>query len=326
MQDLVFALNAVCPIVLLVALGYFLKRIGIIPKELAKPLNKIVFRVLLPAMLFNNVYNIPTVENIELGYVAYAAAVIAIAFVIGFLLSPLLTRERSRRAILIQTFFRSNFALIGISLATSIAGTAGAERATLLSAVSIPMLNVFAIIALSTFDPSGERPSVKKILRGIITNPLILSIGAGLFALGVRYLLGAFEMEFSLYEAFPPIQKSLSYLSGAATPIALLTLGAQFEFSAVGNMKREIIAGTLIRTFIVPAAALAVSLLFDFTPGVYAAFIGVFTTPLAVSSVPMAQEMGSDSELCGQLVIFTTLASGIGIFLFTWVMKTLGAF
>ena len=74
------------------------------------------------------------------------------------------------------------------------------------------------------------------------------------------------------------------------------------------------------------AAALAVSLLFDFTPGSYAAFIGVFTTPLAVSSVPMAQEMGSDNELCGQLVIFTTLASGLGIFLFTWAMKALGVF
>jgi len=93
-------------------------------------------------------------------------------------------------------------------------------------------------------------------------------------------------------------------------------------------MKMEIISGTLMRTLIFPLICIGVALFL--IPGLesahYAAYVGVFATPLAVSTVPMAQEMGSDEELAGQLVIWTTIASAFGIFLFTFLMKLLGAF
>ena len=159
MADLIFALNAVAPIILLVLLGFFMKRIGIIPTELAKPLNKIVFRLLLPMMLFNNIYNIESFESIEVGYLIFVAVSVAVLFGLGLLLSPLLTAERSRRAVLIQAVFRSNYALIGIPLAISLFGDEGAATASLLSAVSIPVFNIYAVIALSLFDPSGKKKS-----------------------------------------------------------------------------------------------------------------------------------------------------------------------
>ena len=326
MADLLFAINAVMPIVLTVAVGYVLKVLGIFPRELAKPMNKIVFRVLLPAMLFNNVYGIGSLGSIEPGYLLYVAVGVVAVFLISVPVSALITKERSRRAVLIQAAFRSNYALIGIPLAISIAGEASAAAATILSAVSIPVFNICAVLALSLFDPSGKRPSPLKVLRGIVTNPLVLGIAAGIAALGVRALLGHFEIDFSLYRDVAPVGKVIGYLSGAATPLALLSLGAQFEFSALSGAKREIVWGTLMRTLIVPGVMIGISLAFpSFNAGHYAAFIGVFATPLAVSTVPMTQEMGSDSELAGQLVLFTTLASGVGIFLFTYLLKVIGA-
>ena len=120
---------------------------------------------------------------------------------------------------------------------------------------------------------------------------------------------------------------AIKYLSGAATPIALLCLGAQFEFSAIKGMKRELVWGVIIRTMIVPAIGLGVAyLFFDFTGAMFAALIAAFATPVSVSSAPMAQEMGGDSVLAGQLVLWTTLVSAITLFLFIYGLKLLSVF
>ena len=92
-------------------------------------------------------------------------------------------------------------------------------------------------------------------------------------------------------------------------------------------MKREIIIGTLSRVLICPLVCIGAALLLGiFESAHFAAFIGVFCTPLAVSAVPMTQEMGSDSALAGQLVITTTIFSAFSIFLFTYVLRLIGIF
>lgn len=326
MEDLLFALNAVAPIIIMVALGYFLKKIGIFPVTLTKPVNKIVFRLLLPVMLFYNIYKIGDIGNIDFGYIVYAAVSVALLFIIALPLSAILTKERNRRAVLIQSVFRSNYALIGIPLAISLFGDEGAAIATLLSAVSIPLFNIFAVISLSLFDPSGKKPSPMKVLRGIVTNPLIIGIVTGLMMLGVRGIFTQFDITFRISD-ISALKTVLEYLSGAATPVALLALGAQFEFSAISSMKREIIWGTLLRVAIVPALCIGIALLFpNFQGAHFATFVGLYCTPLAVSTVPMSQEMGSDADLAGQLVIWTTLFSALSIFIFSYILKLAGIF
>ena len=145
-------------------------------------------------------------------------------------------------------------------------------------------------------------------------------------ALGARALFVRLGVGFRLTD-IAPLTNVIKQLSGATTPMALLALGAQFEFSAISGMKREIIWGTVIRTLIVPALALGVAMLFPSFDGAhFAAFVGLYCTPLAISTVPMTQEMGSDGELAGPLVIFTTLASALGIFLFKYILRLFGIF
>lgn len=328
MKDFLFALGAVSPIIITVALGYVLKRIGIIPYGIAKPLNKIVFRVLLPVMLFLNIYKLDGLLEVEYGYLIYVAVAVAVVAAIAIPLSALLTHERSRRAPLIQAAFRSNYALIGIPLAISLAGEGAAASASLLSAVSIPLFNVLAVLSLSAFDPSGKKPTVAKVIKGILTNPLIIGIVSGILVLGIRAVFESCDISFRLTDV-APVYKVLEYLSGAATPLALLSLGAQFEFSQTRSMKKEIIIGTVMRVFAVPTLLITIACVFFgdfFSAAHYACFIGVFATPLAVSTVPMTQEMGSDGELAGQLVVWTTIASAFGVFIFSYLLKVLGFF
>ena len=326
MDSFIFALNAVSPIVLTVVIGYLLKRIGIFPAEMSAKVNKLVFRVLLPAMLFVNVYNIESISDIGIGYIIYSAIAVIAVVIAAMLLVPVFIKQRERRAPLIQAIFRSNFALIGIPLAQSLYGAEGAAVAALLSAVAIPIFNVSAVLCFSIFSSGEKRPSVKEILTDIVKNPLIIAIaisGAFLIAKNLLFSVGVT----TTLNDIPPIYKTLTYLSSTATPMALLSLGAQFEFSAVPELKKEIIAGTLLRCVIVPAAALSVAYALGiFTGAHFASFVALFATPVAVSSVPMAQEMKGDANLAGQLVVWTTILSAITIFLFTLVFNEIGVF
>ena len=328
MQSLIFALEAVLPIILMVVLGYFIKRIGLVKQNDAKILNKLVFRVFLPAMLFLNVYSIKTVSGLNCGYILYAVVAAITIFLITLPIIMTVTSKKERRGALLQSTFRSNYALIGIPLAESLFGAEGAAVATLLSAAIIPVFNTLAVIALSIFNPNSQKISVKKIVLDVIKNPLIISIFLGIVALGVRALFVKFGVSFRLTD-IQPVYKVLNYLSSVATPLALLVLGIQFEFSAVSELKKEICFGVLIRTVAVPILGLGIAYIFfndHFNGAHFATFVAVFATPVAVSSVPMVQEMDGDVALAGQLVIWTTVASALTVFLASFILKSVGVF
>jgi predicted permease len=328
MESFIFALSAVSPIIITVAIGYFIKRIGLVGADFAKSANKLVFRIFLPTMLFLNVYRIESIASLELGYMIYGAVAVVAVFLISIPLVIAVTKRKGSRGALLQACFRSNYALIGIPLAQSLFGEKGMAVATLLSLVSIPLLNVCAVISLSIFKDGGEKPNVGKILLGIVKNPLIQSITIGIAILGVRAIFAHYSVSFRLSEITALI-KVLTYLSNLATPLALLMLGVQFEFSAVSELKNEIIFGTAMRTVIVPLLGLGVAFLFfrkSFGGAHFAAFIALFATPVSVSSVPMAQEMGGDHTLAGQLVVWTTLVSAVTVFIASFLLKAAGVF
>lgn len=325
MADLLFAVNATMPIVMLVAVGYILKRVGMLDGIVAKVLNKLVFRVFLPCMLFLNMYNISDLADIDFGFVLYALAATLALFAIAFVAVIFFTKDNSKRGALVQAVFRANYALVGIPLATSLFGTEGAIAATVLSAFLIPVFNALAVIGLSVFS-SGKKPSLKKILIGVVKNPLIQSIALGFVVLSIRAIFVRSGISFRLDDV-EPLYKTISSLSSVATPLALLALGAQFELSAIPHLKKHIIFGVLARNLIVPLLGIGVAYFIGaFSGAHFATFVAVFCTPVAVSSVPMAQEMDSDVSLAGQLVIWSTLFSAISIFLSSYVLKLLGIF
>jgi predicted permease len=326
MDAFLFAFGAVTPLILIVALGYLLKRLGLFEAELGKRVNKVVFKILIPMTVFLNIYKIEDVGDVDPTYIVYAAIVTSIVFLVSLPLSSLITNVPNRRGVISQMMYRSNYALIGLPLAELICGPDGLSAAALLSVVSVSLFNAFAVVSFSIFEEEDKRINFKKIFVDILKNPLIIAILAGLVCLLTRKLLGARDISFRLSQ-ITPLFKAITYIANSATPVALLCLGAQFEFSAIRSMKKEIICGVLLRTVIVPTLALGIAyLFFDFTAGMFAAMIAAFATPVSVSSAPMAQEMGGDGELAGQLVLWSTAASSVTLFAFIYALRLLGAF
>ena len=324
MDSFIFALNAVSPIVLMVAIGYFLKRTGIVNGTVSKAVNKIVFKLLLPSTLFLNIYKIESLAHMDFGYIWFAVITVLIVFAVGIPLCCFITKQHDQRGPILQAIFRSNFALIGLPLATSLFGEEGAMVTTVLSTFAIPLFNILAVISLTVFF--GDKVNVKKIVVGIAKNPLIHSVIIGGICLAIRVLFVSKGIEFRLTD-IEPLYSVIDQFSKSATPIALLMLGAEFELSAVPVLKKQIIFGTAMRIFVVPSVALlSAYLLGCFSGAHFAAFVALFGSPVAISSVSMAQEMGSDSKLAGQLIVWTTVMSVFTIFFFSFILKEVGVF
>ncbi|MBE6899510.1 MAG: AEC family transporter [Ruminococcaceae bacterium] len=327
MEAFSFAFNAVAPIVIMAAIGYLLKKSGIIGKDFAKSGNRLVFKIFLPVMLFSNVYKIENLGEINPGHVFYALPAILAVFLLAFFFSGIITKEGPKRSALIQGMFRSNYALIGIPLAGSLFGEEGISAAAVLSAFAIPLFNVLAVAEFAFFS-GGKKLDFRKTLLDIIKNPLIQGVAAGFAALIIRGIFAEAGIGFRLFDiAF--IEKTAEYISAMATPFSLIVLGADFEFSAVSELRKEILFGTAMRCAVVPAIGIGTAFLLfsgSFSGAQFAAIAALFSAPVAVSSVPMAQEMGGDSKLAGQLVVWTTVFSAGTIFLSSFLLKTAGIF
>lgn len=325
----VFAANAVLPIVLMIALGYFFKRIGLLNQGFLDVGNKLTFRVLIPALLYYNIYGIGSLGEINFGFVLYGLAAVVVIFLVSTLITCLFTKDQGKRGALIQATFRSNYAIIGLPLASSLFGDKGAAAAGVMSAFCVPLFNILAVVTLTIFNNGSQKKKidVKKILIGIVKNPLIIATVLGLLTLAVRELFVLWGAQFRLRD-IEFLYKTLENLKSICTPFALIVLGGKFEFSAVKRQLRYIVFGTLMRTVAVPVLGLAVA--YFFIPGLsgehFATYVAVFGTPVAVASAIMAKEMGADDELAGQLVVWTSLVSTVTIFIYVAIFRAIGIF
>jgi predicted permease len=252
-------------------------------------------------------------------------------FAFLMVLIPRLDKENPKRGVLIQAMFRSNFALFGLPMAESLCGAERMGPTSLLIGVCVPLVNILAVITLETFR--GGKPSAKKMLIGIAKNPLIIGVVAGLAVLGIRELQNAAfgRVIFSIQRDTYFVYKVLSNLKTMCTPLALLVLGGQFEFSAVKGLLKEIVSGTVSRIVIAPLIGIGCAILVSANTdwlacGVneYPALVAMFGSPVAVSSAVMAGNMGSDEQLATQLVVWTSIFSIVTIFAQVCILMGMG--
>lgn len=335
MDTLLFALNAILPIILLIALGYILKRKNFLDEGWFKKGNKLIFRVCLPCLLFTNVYNIQSFTSINWSVVVYSEIGIIAIFCLGFLLVKLTVPDNRQKGVVLQCVFRSNFAIIGLTLAESLGGVEGRGIAAVLSAFSIPTFNILAVISLTIFVSAedGRKVNLKDVLLKIAKNPLIIGVVCGLVVLGIRSFIPTAadgSPVFSLSSNMKFLYDAINNLAKISSPLALVILGGLFDFSAVKGMLKEIIIGTAARVVFVPLIIIGLAVilskytgLISFDATVYPALIALFGSPVAVSSAIMAQEMDNDGVLAGQLVVWTSLISIVTLFVSVLILRGL---
>ena len=332
---LITAVNAIMPILLLTLLGYGLKRIGFINDDFIQTGNKLVFNICLPAMLLINIYDIEGFASIPWDVVIYSIVAVCVLFVLSFIPALTSTKDPLRKGVVMQCVYRSNYAIIGIPLATALGGAEAAAVTAVISAFSIPVFNIFAVTSLTIFlkEPGIQGIDIKNILKNIIKNPLIIGVMLGLGCLGIRQLQNELlgEVVFSLNREAKFLYAVLNNLKAVTTPLALIVLGGQFTFSAVKGMFKEIFTGTVWRTVLAPLIGIGTAVILSnhtnlLSCGVseYPALVALFGSPVAVSSAVMASSMKNDGQLAAQLVVWTSFFSIFTIFATICIMMPMG--
>lgn len=312
MENLLISLNVISPIFFMMALGYFLKSIKMIDSHSLDVMNNISFKVLFPLLLFNSIYKTEIEGAFSLKLILFAVGSVMSIFIFLCLVIPLIEKDNKKRGVLIQGIFRSNFVIFGLPISIALCGEGNIGPTSILIAIIVPIYNAFSIVALEMFR--GEKIKIKKILLGVIKNPFVISAIIGVFCLLIHLRLP---------EA---IDKSISSIAGISTPLALILLGASFNFSSVKGNLKQILIGVLGKLIVMPLVFIPIYLAAGFRNVELAALVVMIGAPTAVSTYTMATKMDADDTLAAQLVVFDSIGSIVTMFLWIFILKQMGMF
>lgn len=312
LNSFLISLNAIVSIFLMMAVGYGAKRLLRLEKEHIRRFNSLVFHTLLPLMLFTNIYTSDLRSGVSLRCLGLALCVLLALFALTWLLVVRIEPDNRQRGVMIQAAFRSNFLLLGLPLIRELCPGADLATVCVMLAIVVPCYNVLAVVTLESFR--HRRADAGKILLGIAKNPLILASAAGVLA------------NLSGLRLPQCVSGPIGQLGASASPVALLLLGAEFEFQAIGRYRRNLAVCTALRLAAYPGIALPLAALFGLRGPEFAVLISMFATPAAVSSFSMAAQMGGDPELAAGAVTVTTLLSALTLFGWIFLFKSLGMF
>lgn len=329
-----YAFHAVAPIMPLMVFGYIIRRRGYFDTDTLKKLNRFSFRFTMCALMFCNIYALPDISAISKDTILAVFVSIVAITAAGFVLAFAVTRQHNRRGVIIQASFRSNFAVIGLILATNLCGAEGAAAAASIQAPGIFYYNIMAVICLTLFSDREDRSvDFAAVGKEIITNPLIIGIMTGLLCLIARPLIPRTadgELIFSIERDLDFLYSCVKNLADMTTPLVLITLGAQIDFSAMEGMKKELIACVAMRLVGAPAIGFGTALALrsigwiSLTPAMVSALLGFWGTPMAIAGAIMAEEMGGDGELARQAAVWTSALSLFTLFLWILVARAFG--
>ncbi|EJF40490.1 transporter, auxin efflux carrier domain protein [Clostridium sp. MSTE9] len=310
MDNLILSAEVIAPLCTLMALGYFVKMKKMIGDQTVDQLNNLVFRIFLPTMLFYNIYQTHLSGMVRPRLMIYGFIAMLCMYFLSILIVLLTLKDNRQRGAVAQASFRSNFVIFGLPVTASLFGPEKAGITALLISLIVPMYNFLSVILLEVFR--GQKIQIGSIAKKIVTNPLIIGAVLGLSCLffGIR---------------LPNVaEKIVGDIAGSATPLALIGLGASFSFADTRVYRKPLIIGVFNRLILAPLLFLSVAVALGFRNEELAALMGMLGAPAAVSSYTMAQQMGSDGKLAGQLVVYTSICSIVTMFLLIFGLKQLG--
>ncbi|MBS5113058.1 MAG: AEC family transporter [Coprobacillus cateniformis] len=311
MNNLIFSLNATLPVFLMMVLGIVLKKIGWVSDSFASQMNKFVFLVPLPLLLFQDLATVDFKDAWDFKFVAFCFLVTLLSIILVVFISSFL-KEKSIRGEFIQSSYRSSAALLGVALIENIYGHS--VMGPLMIIGSVPLYNIMAVTVLSIYQPHRnemDKSLLKTTLKGIITNPIIIGIVVGLL-----WSILKLPMPFIL-------SKTVSNISATATPLGLIAMGASFDIKkAFGKLKPAILA-TFIKLFGFCMIFLPIAIAFGFVGEQLVAILIMLGSATTVTCFVMAKNMGHAGILSSNVVMLTTLLSGFSITLWLYILRTL---
>ncbi len=311
MDNFIYSLNATMPVFLVMLLGWLLKRRNFITDEFVSIADKVVFKVALPVLVFKDIAAADLYSDFNWPFVLFCFFGTCIFFGVTWIFAEIFIKDKSMIGSFVQGSFRGSAAILGMAFAQNIYGTSG--LVPMMIVASIPLFNIFSVIVLMRSANAGEKDKkavLKKTLKGIVTNPIIIGIFAGIpFAL--------------LRVTFPPIiEKTLVSVGSLSTPLALLAIGGSFSTGAALSKWKPTVAASIIKLILIPGIFLPIAVAMGFRNDEMVALLILTGAPTTVSSYIMAKNMDNDGVLASGIVVMTTLLSSVTLTGIIFILKS----
>ena len=312
MSNFMFSLNATLPVFLVIVLGWFLMQKKMFNENFVDIINKFVFKVSLPVLLFKDIATTPIKDAFDPKFVIFCMVGTTIMFMGIWALTSIFMKDKSMVGAFTQASARGSAAVLGIAFVQNIYGNSG--MAPLMIIGSVPLYNIMAVVVLSFTKPgqNGMSPElIKKTLKGIATNPIILGILAGALWSVLRLPMPTI------------LTKTVSSLGGLTTPLGLMAMGAAFNWSEAKSGMGPAFAASFMKLIGLCTLFLPVAVLLGFREAELIAILVMLGSSTTVSSYVMARNMGHSGVLSSSIVAITTLGSAFSLTFWLYVLKTL---
>ena len=292
------------PFFALVLCGYLAARSGILPQPAIPGLNAFVLFFALPCMLFRFGSSTPIAHLLDpvVAGVYVLCALVMVGGTVAFTRARMGWNDAAFGA-LVAAFPNTGF--MGVPLLVALLGAQAAGPAILTMLVDM-LLTTSLCIALSRLDGAGTHGmavALRRALRGMLTNPMPWSIALGALASALQWRLPG------------PLDKTVSMLADAASPVALFTIGAVLARSQMNQHDRvavrDYVPVALAKLFIHPvlvwlAGWAAIRMGLPLSPFAHTALTLAAALPSASNVSLLAERFGAHNGRIARIILVST--------------------
>ena len=311
MDNFLLCFNAIVPLLLLMLLGYWLKRVNFIPKAGFDAMDKLCFKILVPTMLFSNVYGADFSRQFHLNATVFMELSILGTFLVSFFLVPrVMAGSREDIATVIHGVCHGNLAVLGIPLISNLFGDGGMAVYSILLACTTPLINPLMVFEHVYFQ--GHRIKPGRLIVNVFSSPFLVGTLAGLTCkiVGIRFPLF--------------LQTTISNIKAIASPLCLIALGGSFSFGSIRGMAGKVVGSVLTKCVLIPMVVLGIAVALGFRGVVLASLLVIFSCPSAAATYSFCTGYCGNPGLASQIVVYTTAFSILSMFCWVFLFLQLG--
>jgi hypothetical protein len=294
-------LEIVAPVFALIGLGYVAARRRILDDAAFRGMALFVFGLAAPALLFSG----GTRPHEGGGGAALALLVASVAVFAAAI--PLARRALGAApadaAVFALSCVFGNSVMMGVPIIVAAYGPAGVPPMLAILGLQTVILLGLATLAIEVALNAAApwRWLAKAALRGILRNPVVLSVFAAL----LWNLLGLPVPDV--------VRRTLDLLGASAPPVALFCLGGGLAGIAAGALWKETALIVAIKLFLLPALVAALALLLGLSPIETAVAVTMAALPTGANAFILARRYSTGADRSGSAVVVSTALSVLTI-------------
>lgn len=288
----------VLPVFLVIGLGFSLKKTGLVNSDFLFNLNRLIYYIALPALLFYKIATADFFVSFNGPLLVSLIVSILIIFVVSYAYGSYRGYQPSVHGAFCQGAFRGNLAYIGLAIVYSAYGGEGFAVAGILLGFLVPLFNFLSIVALIL----PQRREIYHMgaffwAKQIINNPLILASFGGII------------WSFLALPLPQIVDRAFGIVTGMSLPLALIAIGASFSFRKLRGDLAVAALSTCLKIVILPTLTGGILILIGVRGQELAIGVLLAGSPTATAAYIMAQQLKSDAELSGAIIMLSTLCS-----------------